>query len=45
LEVDTSISSPMDCALQIRRRMEDGPPPQAFHLLVEKLANDSDGQV
>jgi chloramphenicol 3-O phosphotransferase len=45
LEVDTSISSPMDCALQIKRRMEDGPSPQAFHLLVEKLANDSVGQV
>ena len=45
LEVDTSISSPMDCALQIKRRMEDGSCPQAFHLLAEKLAQDSDGQV
>jgi chloramphenicol 3-O phosphotransferase len=45
LEVDTSISSPVDCALQIKRRMEDGSSPQAFHLLAKKLAKDSDRQV
>ncbi len=37
VEVDTSIFGPMDCALQIKRRMEDGPPPQAFHLLAKNM--------
>ena len=37
VEVDTSISGPRDCALQINRRMEDGPPPQAFHQLAENM--------
>jgi chloramphenicol 3-O phosphotransferase len=33
LEVDTSILDPMACALTIKKRLEDGSPPQAFDQL------------
>jgi chloramphenicol 3-O phosphotransferase len=33
LEVDTSISSPEECALLIKRRLENGAPPNAFQRL------------
>jgi chloramphenicol 3-O phosphotransferase len=33
LEVDTSISSPNECALQIKTRLQDGNPPTAFRRL------------
>jgi chloramphenicol 3-O phosphotransferase len=33
LEVDTSACSAEDCALQIKRRLEDGRPPEAFRRL------------
>ena len=33
LEVDTSRFSPLECALQIKRRLQDGPPPKAFQAL------------
>ena len=33
LEIDTSCFSPVECALQIKQRLEDGPPPQAFKML------------
>jgi chloramphenicol 3-O phosphotransferase len=35
LEVDTSVLSPDECADAIRRRLEDGPPPSAFHRLAD----------
>jgi len=40
LEVDTSISSAMDCALQIKQRLQDGPAPTAFLQLKDRLANE-----
>lgn len=33
LEVDTSVSSPEQCALAIKKRLQEGPPPRAFKLL------------
>jgi chloramphenicol 3-O phosphotransferase len=33
LEVDTALSSPTDCAAQIKARLEDGRPPTAFKQL------------
>jgi chloramphenicol 3-O phosphotransferase len=40
LEVDTSISSAKECALQIKARLQDGHPPNAFKRLRERqLAN------
>jgi len=33
LEVDTSVSSPEECALQIKKRLQDGTPPSAFKRL------------
>jgi chloramphenicol 3-O phosphotransferase len=33
LEVDTAASGPEDCALQIKQRLENGSPPQAFKRL------------
>jgi chloramphenicol 3-O phosphotransferase len=42
LEVDTSISSVMDCALQIKRRLQDGPAPTAFIQLKAGMATDRD---
>jgi len=33
LEVDTSLSSPMECALQIKQRIESSMPPNAFKRL------------
>lgn len=33
LEVDTSLLSPEECAAAIRRRLDEGPPPSAFHQL------------
>ena len=41
LDVDTSRSSPVECALQINQRLQDGPPPQAFKML-RKGMNDCD---
>lgn len=35
LEVDTSLLSPEECAEAIRRRLENGPPPSAFHQLAK----------
>ena len=35
LEVDTSLLTPQQCAAAIRKRLEDGPPPTAFHQLAE----------
>ncbi|OLC09993.1 MAG: chloramphenicol phosphotransferase [Chloroflexi bacterium 13_1_40CM_67_9] len=35
IEVDTSISSPAECAAAIRTRLEKGPPPSAFRSLAE----------
>jgi chloramphenicol 3-O phosphotransferase len=40
LEVDTSISTPTECALQIRRRLVEGPAPAAFRRLRENWAPD-----
>jgi chloramphenicol 3-O phosphotransferase len=40
MEVDTSIASPLECALQIRRRLLDGPAPSAFRRLMERIANE-----
>jgi len=37
LEVDTSRFSPVECALQIKQRLQDGPPPQAFKMLRERM--------
>ena len=37
LEVDTSRSSPLDCAFQIKQRLQHGPPPQAFKRLLERM--------
>jgi len=37
LDVDTSRFSPADCALQIKVRLQDGPPPQAFKVLRERM--------
>jgi chloramphenicol 3-O phosphotransferase len=33
LEVDTSVLSPEECAAEIRRQLDDGPPPSAFRRL------------
>lgn len=38
LEVDTSVHSPAECAALIRRRLDDGPPPTAFHRLAGQAA-------
>jgi chloramphenicol 3-O phosphotransferase len=38
LEVDTSILSPLDCALKIRRRLLDGPAPDTFRRIKEAWA-------
>jgi chloramphenicol 3-O phosphotransferase len=35
LEVDTSLLTPEQCAAAIRRRLDQGPPPTAFHQLAE----------
>jgi len=35
LEVDTSRQSPEECAVAIRRRLDDGPPPTAFRRLAD----------
>jgi len=37
LDVDTSRFSPVECALQIKQRLQDGPPPQAFKMLRERM--------
>jgi len=37
LEVDTSISSPEECALQIKRRVQDSAPPSALKRLRQQL--------
>jgi chloramphenicol 3-O phosphotransferase len=36
LEVDTSVSSAQECALQIKARLQDGNPPSAFKRLKEQ---------
>ncbi len=41
LEVDTSVSSPEDCAAMIRQRLDHGPPPSAFPRLAA-MASDGD---
>lgn len=38
LEVDTSVSTAMECAMVIKQRLADGPPPAAFEALRERLA-------
>jgi chloramphenicol 3-O phosphotransferase len=38
VEVDTSLSSPQECALQIRAGLEGGPPPLAFRWLRDRGA-------
>jgi len=40
LEVDTSISSPIECAQQIMHRLQDGPPPDAFGQLRKMLLEE-----
>ncbi len=40
LEVDTSRMSPMDCALQIKQRLEDGAPPTAFRQLKRMMETE-----
>ena len=40
LEVDTSISSEMDCALQIKQRLQYGPAPTAFLQLKARMAKE-----
>jgi len=40
LEVDTSVSSSMECALQIKQRLQNGATPTAFSELYRKLASD-----
>lgn len=37
LHVDTSRSSPVECALQIKQRLQDGIPPRAFKMLRERM--------
>ncbi len=36
LEVDTSVYSPEECALQIKTRLQDGAPPHAFKMLKQQ---------
>jgi chloramphenicol 3-O phosphotransferase len=36
LEVDTSVSTPQECAQQVRARLQAGDPPQAFRRLAER---------
>jgi chloramphenicol 3-O phosphotransferase len=36
VEVDTSVLTPMACALQIKDRLQNGPPPDAFQRLWDK---------
>ena len=38
-EVDTSVLSPMECAVQIKDRLLNGPPPDAFRRLQDKMMN------
>ncbi len=38
LEIDTSLLSPEECAEEIRRRLEEGPPPSAFQKLAAQSA-------
>ena len=38
LKVDTSKLSPMDCALEIKQRLADGPAPTAFAQLRDRMA-------
>lgn len=40
LEVNTSIFSPIECAQQIIRRLQDGPPPDAFGQLRKMLLGE-----
>jgi chloramphenicol 3-O phosphotransferase len=40
LEVDTSVSSPEECALQIKRRLQQGPEPSAFRQLRDAWVAD-----
>jgi chloramphenicol 3-O phosphotransferase len=40
LEVDTSLLSPEQCADLIRQRLENGPPPTAFHRLATMVPGD-----
>ena len=40
LEVDTSVSSPMECALQIKQRLQNGVAPTAFIQLSRMLASE-----
>jgi chloramphenicol 3-O-phosphotransferase len=40
LEVDTSISSATDCALQIKQRLQDGPAPTAFVQLKARMTHE-----
>jgi len=42
LEVDTLISSAKECALQIKARLEDGHPPNAFRRLRQQQLTNSD---
>jgi chloramphenicol 3-O phosphotransferase len=41
LEVDTSMLSPQECAEAIRRRLDRGPTPSAFHMLASRAENDT----
>jgi chloramphenicol 3-O phosphotransferase len=40
LEIDTSAASPMECAAQIKRRLQEGPAPTAFRQLHRVLATE-----
>ncbi len=40
LEVDTSVSNPMECALQIKQRLQSGEAPMAFFRLSRMLASE-----
>ena len=41
LEVDTAVLKPEDCAAEIRRRLRDGPPGDAFMRIARGLATGS----
>ena len=43
LEVDTSVQSTMECALQIKQLIDEGIPPKAFRLIRENLCGSSRG--
>lgn len=45
LEVDTAALSPRECADLIRRRLADGPPPDAFARLASRATDDERGSM